>query len=176
MHFRTNQRLVDAARRGVSRSWYVDELEWIRFREVDDGDETLDAAENGNGTGAVGGSSGEGHGFANVAADGGAQSIADKARSQRMARYVKAPADAASGGYHCPICQDSFEMVWHDAAQEWVWMDAVNAGGRVFHATCRDEVAKDESAFARSTPEPSVLGKRKAEDEGGSRLKRETIV
>lgn len=30
-------------------------------------------------------------------------------------------------------------MKWLDEAQEWVWMDAVRVGGRVFHASCHRE-------------------------------------
>jgi len=163
-HFRTNQRLIDAARRGVSRSWYMDELEWIRFREVDDGDEAPehngDAHNNNNN---------------NAIPDNSAQA-AEKEHAKKLARWVKASADGPSASNVCPICQDNFDTVWHEEAQEWVWLDAVQVGSRVFHASCREEIAKDDrSALARATPEPSVLGKRKAEDEGGSRLKRELL-
>jgi pre-mRNA cleavage complex 2 protein Pcf11 len=57
----------------------------------------------------------------------------------------------------CPICQEKFEMKWLDEAQEFVWMDTVKVGGRIYHASCHAEVKKDSG-----TPEP-VLGKRKNE-------------
>ncbi len=57
-------------------------------------------------------------------------------------------------------------MKWLDGAQEWVWMDAVKIGDRVYHASCHREAARDRdregTPGARATPEP-VLGKRKAE-------------
>jgi len=57
-------------------------------------------------------------------------------------------------------------MKWLDEAQEWVWMDAVKIGDRVFHASCHREAAGDRReatpGYGRGTPEP-VLGKRKAE-------------
>lgn len=42
--------MIEAERRGVSRSWYVDEREWIASREADD-DQEVDGAkkEKGNG-------------------------------------------------------------------------------------------------------------------------------
>jgi hypothetical protein len=48
---------------------------------------------------------------------------------------------------------------------EFVWTDAQKVGGRIFHASCYAEAAKDlHSLVKRSTPEPAgVLGKRKAE-------------
>lgn len=49
-HFKTKTRMIEAERRGVSRSWYVDEREWIASREADD-DQEVDGAkkEKGNG-------------------------------------------------------------------------------------------------------------------------------
>jgi len=58
-------------------------------------------------------------------------------------------------------------MKWLDDAQEFVWMDAVKVGGRIYHASCHAEATKDgrsTPAYQRGTPEP-VLGKRKNEDE-----------
>lgn len=49
-------------------------------------------------------------------------------------------------------------MKWLDDAQEFVWMDAKMVGDRIYHASCYAEATKD-----RGTPEPTVLGKRKAE-------------
>jgi len=56
-------------------------------------------------------------------------------------------------------------MKWLDEAQEWVWMDAVKVGPRVYHASCHSEATRDRESTpgpSRDTPEP-VLGKRKAE-------------
>jgi len=55
-------------------------------------------------------------------------------------------------------------MTWQDDLQEFVWLDAKEIGGRVYHASCHAEAFKDSlsSLAKRGTPEP-VLGKRKAE-------------
>ena len=56
-------------------------------------------------------------------------------------------------------------MKWLDEAQEWVWMDAVKVGDRVYHASCHREATNDGRGTpgpSRNTPDP-VLGKRKAE-------------
>ncbi len=54
-------------------------------------------------------------------------------------------------------------MSWNDEAQDFVWMDAVKIGARVYHASCHAEVQKDggSTPLRTSTPD-SVLGKRKA--------------
>jgi len=73
-------------------------------------------------------------------------------------------ADSANSDKVCPICQEKFEMTWQDDLQEFVWLDAMEIGGRVYHASCHAEAFKDSltSLAKRGTPEP-VLGKRKAE-------------
>lgn len=54
-------------------------------------------------------------------------------------------------------------MKWLDDAQEFVWMDAMKVGEKIYHASCFSEATKDVNTQAkRGTPEP-VLGKRKAE-------------
>ncbi|KAL2825429.1 hypothetical protein BDW59DRAFT_146201 [Aspergillus cavernicola] len=149
-HFRTNQRMADAARRGQNRSWYVDERDWIKSREIGDDQITTDnetATENTPGT--------------------------DNKPSSKKGppkQWVRAPNDATLRNTPCPICQEKFESTWSEDVQDWIWQDAVKVGSRVYHASCYDEVTKDGPAPApRETPQgrtgtpDSVLGKRKAE-------------
>lgn len=144
-------------------------MEWIQLPDIDFSAAPLDAEDNLDG-GAVGGVAGAGVG-------GG------KARKRDVKEsYIAAPTGAAAvQNAACPICQERFETVWHDEAQEWVWMDARRVGGRVYHASCHEEVSKASGAGgmggpggpagfvlgldrARSqTPDGSVLGKRKAD-------------
>ena len=140
-HFRTNRRLAESTRSSVNRAWYVDEMEWIRFREIDDADEAPDPAKSPppshNGAGRGGG----------AAADAGRDGVGERVS------YVKAPADAVARDQACPICQERFETLWLDEMQEFVWGDAVDVGGRVFHKSCRDEVSRDSA-----TPAPNGGG------------------
>lgn len=146
-HFRVHQRIAEAEKRGQHRSWYVDADNWVRSREAVDTDYV---APQGGGDGADeqgGGAGGERGG---------------QAAGKRLA-YIPVPEDPKVNTV-CPICQEKFEMKWLDEAQEWVWMDAVGVGGRVYHASCYGEATRgnDMGTPARGTPEP-VLGKRKAE-------------
>jgi len=77
---------------------------------------------------------------------------------------MPAPVDSSSTNSVCPICQEKFEPTWLVDAQEFVWMDAKDFGGRIYHVSCHAEAYKDNlsSQVKRGTPEP-VLGKRKAE-------------
>ncbi|KAI4724481.1 hypothetical protein E4T49_07781 [Aureobasidium sp. EXF-10728] len=153
-HFRSNQRIADAAlAAGLTRSWYIDEMEWIRLREVDASSAAIDTTST--------------------------AATAAKPVSVRE-RYIPAPTGAAANAA-CPICQEKFEPEWHEDAQEWVWMDAVKVGGRVFHASCHDEVkrASGGDRGRSTTPDTNVLGKRKAEVDLASlrnKLKREVAA
>ncbi|KAG9243156.1 hypothetical protein BJ878DRAFT_543565 [Calycina marina] len=139
-HFKVNTSTAEAAVRGQHRSWYADELEWIHAREVDD-DQRL----------------------SNTTAKNGTSANASPAKPK--IQYVLAP--SANSDKVCPICQEKFETSYDDDLQEWIWLDAKDVGGRIFHASCHAEAYKDQAAAVkRGTPEP-VLGKRKAEDDRG---------
>ncbi|KAL9088100.1 MAG: hypothetical protein Q9159_003298 [Coniocarpon cinnabarinum] len=173
-HFRTNQRVAESegnGRRGVCRAWYPNEHEWIRHREIDDADENAVDREKVAQTQSTDGD-GDSHGV------GGA----DGERARDSIRFVLVPDAGAIQASEkagqpvnlCPICQEKFENRWHDGVQEWVWMDAVKAGphGRVYHASCYDEIRRDqEKAQKRRVEEavPAVVGrKRKMEEEVGT--------
>ncbi|KAG2421609.1 hypothetical protein HFD88_005584 [Aspergillus terreus] len=149
-HFRTNQRMADAAKRAQNRSWYVDERDWIKSREAVDEQGLAD-------TDAAGESA--------ALADGGA------AKKGLPKEWIHAPNDATLRNTPCPICQEKFESTWSEEVQDWIWQDAVKVGNRVYHASCYAEVTKDGPAAGgqRGTPAgrtgtpDSVLGKRKAE-------------
>ena len=72
------------------------------------------------------------------------------------------PQDAAILHAPCPICQEKFETQWLVEANDFVWMDAIQVGGKVYHATCWEEYSKGAGIVTPGTPD-SVLGKRKAE-------------
>ncbi|EQK97618.1 mRNA cleavage factor complex component Pcf11 [Ophiocordyceps sinensis CO18] len=136
-HFRVHQRSTETERRGTHRSWYVDQQDWVRSREVVDSD--------------------------HVAAPEEASKQA--AEADKGPQYIPVPDPSGGVNNVCPICQEKFENKWLDTAQEWVWLDAVLVGNRAYHASCHAEATMDhESApvVSRRTPEP-ILGKRKAE-------------
>ncbi|GAP83812.2 putative mRNA cleavage factor complex component pcf11 [Rosellinia necatrix] len=140
-HFRVNQRSNETEKRGLHRSWLVDEMDWINTRETIDKEHVVQTGDD--------------------AALGGLTVKAPKAQ------YIPVPDDPVLAASVCPICQDKFETRWLDDAQEFVWADAIEVGDRVYHASCHREAFKDGGGtpmYTRSTPEP-VLGKRKAEDD-----------
>ncbi|OLL26358.1 hypothetical protein NEOLI_004592 [Neolecta irregularis DAH-3] len=123
-HFRINKKLREA--RGQSRTWYVTEEEWIKFRETPD-----------------------------IKSD----EITRKSPTPDLdasTRFIKAPI-SGSTNTSCLICKESFQTVWNDPTEDWVWKNAVKIGNTVYHATCHKDSLREH------TPEQTILGKRKAE-------------
>lgn len=141
-HFRVNQRIAEAEKRGQHRSWLVDERDWIKTRESID-KEHVSPSEGSD------------------AAAGDSKSKAPKLQ------YIPVPDDPSLANSVCSICLEKFETRWLDDVQEFVWLDAKKVGVKIYHASCYREAFKDRGSTpvnARGTPEP-VTGKRKAEEE-----------
>jgi pre-mRNA cleavage complex 2 protein Pcf11 len=162
--------MVEAERRGIQRSWYVDEREWIKSREYEDDEGPPDVANGG--------------------ADGSTLSPGSKGEGkEKKEAFIRVPNDAKLRSEPCPICQEKFESMWSEELQDFIWRDAVKVGNRVYHASCYREVTKDRegrgtpavggnnTARARTSTPDSVLGKRKTQDgegEGNAKAKVKT--
>lgn len=138
-HFKVKD--PDAAKRGVHRSWYINEREWIEFREQDDAAPAQ---------------------ISNGATD--ASRMTGAAKKETKDQYIHVPTDAALVHAPCPICQEKFEPQWLVDANDFVWMDAIKVNDKIYHATCWEEYSRGGGVGGggRNTPD-SVLGKRKAE-------------
>ncbi|KAK0704986.1 hypothetical protein B0H67DRAFT_649376 [Lasiosphaeris hirsuta] len=178
-HFRVHQRIAEYEKRGQHRSFFVDELDWIKSLEAIDVDYVAPPAGGNNASNNDSGDSPRG-----ASAQAGGKRGGGQQQLQQLLQYIAVPEDSSRVNTVCPICQERFEMKWLDEAQEWVWMDAVKIGERVFHASCHREATKDrdredaqaaaaaaaaaasqvQQAYQRGVPE-GVLGKRKAEDD-----------
>jgi len=135
----------ESLKTGQTRSWYVDEEDWIHYREDDDD------------TGSV----------RNAATDpspANAQAQVEELKKQ----YVVVP-DPSESQKICPICQEELHYVWHAETDEFVWMDAKQVGSRIYHASCHAEASKDKASGAvgsrEGTPSSVSGSKRKAEDD-----------
>ncbi|KAL7274343.1 mRNA 3' end processing factor [Rhizina undulata] len=147
-HFRVHQRMGESVKLGQNRSWYVEEEDWIKSR--DDGDDLTSGTTNGN--------------------DSSADANGKPSEVNPKEQYVVVP-DPASTHKICPICQEELQYLWHDETEEFVWMDAKQVGGRIYHASCHAEASKDKAGSRSRPTTPQSRGntpdsnlKRKAED------------
>lgn len=150
--------MVEAERRGVQRSWYVDEREWIKSREYEDGE---GATEENRGDGSA------------LAPSATGTATSKKAKEA----FIRVPNDAKMRSEPCPICQEKFESMWSEELQDFIWRDALRVGNRTYHASCYQEATKDRENVStpvgggngngngnRTVTPDSVLGKRKLPD------------
>jgi pre-mRNA cleavage complex 2 protein Pcf11 len=139
-HFKTKNRMLEAERRGVSRSWYVDEREWIASREVDDDQEVEGVNRKGNG-----------NGDAKVEVD-----------------WVRAPTDSGvrcpidQEGWKSEWSEELQEFVWRDAVMV--------GGRYYHMSCYRDLMRAQAQTRERVGTPDSVLGKRGREDDGNGTL------
>ncbi len=155
--------MVEAERRGVQRSWYVDEREWIKSREYADDEGPTEENRDGSNL--------------SPSAAGGATAVKKKGEA-----FIRVPNDAKLRSEPCPICQEKFESMWSEELQDFIWRDALTVGNRVYHATCFEEATRDREAGgtpvvsgnggnkgdrAKTSTPDSVLGKRKLIDGEG---------
>ena len=67
------------------------------------------------------------------------QAAPDTVTAAQINSSVPKPSDPAQQNATCPICKENFETVWDDAAENWMWKNAVDVGGTICHATCYAE-------------------------------------
>lgn len=165
-HFRNNQRLADAASRGMSRDLYLDEAKWIQWREVEAGEEAptptgIVVQDEANKSAATTSTTTAAH-----------EETEQEAQARKMTRLVRAPDDATANPRKCPICADPLKLICNDDDGDFYWIDAETIGERTYHASCREAVVED--AARNGKPVPAMFGgnKRKAEDDGGNKAKR----
>ncbi|GAA5997414.1 hypothetical protein JCM5350_003834 [Sporobolomyces pararoseus] len=169
-HFTYKRRMREGAGRAQGRSWFTKEEDWYTSDNATPTFGSDPSEPNGSPTKA---SSSNGKGGA---------SVID--RAALMKKKVSVPPAGGLGDKPCPICQDKFKSEWSDEEEEWVWWNAVNVEGTLYHATCHAEatlarataaasaLARTNSALASREGTPTTPSlKRKAEEEEGEEAK-----
>jgi pre-mRNA cleavage complex 2 protein Pcf11 len=163
-HFKVNKRLREHAVRGQSRALYLSEQDWISFTIGDHAEDEANAIQ----PGAIGSN--------NKKANGLTLEEANK-------RTVPKPSDPALHDSECPVCREKFVTDWDDATEDWVWKNAVMAGGTIYHATCHHEAmsSNTKAAAAAAVPKSALqAGNESSDDEDvplpGARIKEEPGV
>ncbi|GAA5907113.1 Pcf11p [Sporobolomyces salmoneus] len=164
-HYTYKRRIREGAARAQGRSWFTKEEDWY----TSDNDSSLISFSNPSDPS---GSSGSPVKDGNGTSKGGTNVID---RAALLKKKVSVPPAGGLGDKPCPICQDKFKSEWSDEEEEWVWWNAVNVDGILYHATCHAEatlarataaasaLARTNSALASREGTPTL--KRKAEEE-----------
>ncbi|KAG8732771.1 hypothetical protein FRC11_011078 [Ceratobasidium sp. 423] len=135
LHFKQNRKARENTGRGHSRSWFVSRDDWIHGAR--------DAGES----------------VTTVKAQAAA---AEERLAKLRASYVVVPPGEEAKPALCPICKESIKSEYLEDDEEWVWRNAVNVKGQIYHATCYDEAGQVGSLASRLRLEMGAAG-------GGSR-------
>ncbi|CAG8514370.1 1235_t:CDS:10 [Ambispora gerdemannii] len=162
-HFRQNRRMKDKAKTAQSRNWFVIEEDWVYSRESEI-NTIIHSAAYFEPAPSSSVSSSTPKKSAPVTQQQPQQSKEEEVMNEST---VIVPLDWEKMSKPCPICQEKFKKYYSDADDEWIFKNAVEIDGVIYHASCYADVAKNQettqSSSRESTPS-SVLGKRKAEE------------
>lgn len=65
---------------------------------------------------------------------------------------VPKPSDPALHDSVCPVCKEPFITDWDDSSEDWIWKNAIDVNGTIYHATCHaDTLAAQKKAIAANT-------------------------
>ncbi|CUA69083.1 putative protein C4G9,04c [Schizosaccharomyces pombe 972h-] [Rhizoctonia solani] len=122
LHFKQNRKARENTGRGHSRSWFVSRNDWIHGAR--DAGESITTVK--------------------------AQAAAAEERVAKLrASYVVVPPGEEAKPALCPICKESIKSEYLEDDEEWVWRNAVNIKGQIYHATCYDEAGQASSLASR---------------------------
>ncbi|KAL1919664.1 uncharacterized protein VTP21DRAFT_1595 [Calcarisporiella thermophila] len=114
-HFRQNRRTREK-KRGQSRTWFALEEQWIKQRAAEGVESQAPIFEFDN-----------------------KPTVDEDSSVQEQASKVIVP---ESDPGPCPICHEKFRSVWSDADEEWMYLNAVELNGKIYHATCYSDASR----------------------------------
>ncbi|CAI2174775.1 6250_t:CDS:2 [Funneliformis geosporum] len=158
-HFRQNRRMKEKSKKAQSRSWFVNDEDWIHSRESDTKNTTTPAFFDFDNSGTI----------KNVTGSGSVNIQTFRREELINESTVIVPLDPEKAGKPCPICQEKLQSFWNDTDEEWLFRNAVEVDGIIYHATCHADALKHQGHAKLSENEsvssPPILGKRKASPE-----------
>jgi pre-mRNA cleavage complex 2 protein Pcf11 len=140
-HFRMNKKLKDGLV-AQSKIWYLDDEQFVNFRDFEVFNKDYD---NENNT------------FSND--DSRKKNEAEANKNEK--KYVVVPSDSSDMSCVCGICKETLRGQYDDELGEWIWPNAIESKGKVFHASCFNETNKPASLSNL------ISSKRNREDTGG---------
>ncbi|ODV81882.1 pre-mRNA cleavage and polyadenylation factor I subunit [Suhomyces tanzawaensis NRRL Y-17324] len=126
-HFRINKKLANSASKVQSRNWYLDDFDWVNFRD----DDLLEFSTN---TGAIG--------LDNIKKEDLGINGSGKPS------FVQVPPSDTNMNNKCLVCQENIKASYNDELGEWCWFDCIRLPGegpdsrKIIHVACFNEANK----------------------------------
>lgn len=153
-HFRMNKKLRDENWTQM-RSWFFTKVEWVNYRDEEEMPNSGPQQEEGYNS--------DDDYSPDINSVGGSNNLkSGKIDFESLqAKYVLAPSDKTIANQPCPICKEKFNSVWSDDVEDWVWKNAVEIKGKIFHATCYEESERNggglvQRILAQQDTKPAV--------------------
>ncbi|ABN67064.2 pre-mRNA cleavage and polyadenylation factor I subunit [Scheffersomyces stipitis CBS 6054] len=125
-HFRINKKLSSSTSNVQSRNWYLDDYDWVNFKD----DALLEFS---------------------TSETGETKDAGIVAKTNKVA-FVAVPANDSNMNNRCIICRESVKATYNDELGEWCWFNCVRAPGegknsrKIMHASCAVESSKKRGA------------------------------
>ncbi|KAI9258979.1 hypothetical protein BDA99DRAFT_484022 [Phascolomyces articulosus] len=143
-HFRQNRRMKERVKRGLSRSWFVTEDEWV---SGSGGELTSHQAP----TFLLNDTSIADVTMGSPSASGGATTETVSPETH----MVVMPND--EDRKPCPICGERFIDFWNDDEEEWMYKNAVMVDNTIYHATCHADAVKSGALVGSNEEEDTEM-------------------
>lgn len=121
-HFRINKKLKGSGSNVQSRNWYLDDIDWVNFKDED---------------------------LLEFQVDKPHEKVADiQVSSNEDIPYVVIPSSETNMNNKCLICREQIKGTFNDELGEWCWYNCIIPPGesqssrRIVHATCFNETKK----------------------------------
>ncbi|CDS13196.1 hypothetical protein LRAMOSA05374 [Lichtheimia ramosa] len=166
-HFRQNRRMKERVKRGLSRSWFVTEDEWISGAGGELASHQAPTFLNDST------SSAHPHGHVgSPSAQAGSETLGPDSQ------VVVMPDE--NNRKPCPICGERFVDFWNDDEEEWMYKNAVLVNNTIYHATCHADAVKSGTLMsdgdALMMGDQGVKRKHESYDEGAMKIPRTDLA
>jgi len=151
-HFRQNRKEKDEINKAHSRTWYYILQDWIQYEELSEdsannsGNDGNDGKSSSGGVGDMNSDENTEHNIYNENNNG----ISNK---NSLSSYNNGTTTPATDDIDdkCCVCQDPFEIFFHEEKDEWHFKDAIRVQSRVYHPICFEDAREDSSMINRSS-------------------------
>ncbi|KAG7882067.1 hypothetical protein KL905_000438 [Ogataea polymorpha] len=111
-HFRTNKKLKDTGKQLYNRAWYLNDAKWIEFKE----DEIV--------------------GYTSDTLETNRVVVKEALSEEEVNKQIVAIPEDSDNETVCGICREKLVGVFDDEMGEWIWRNAIEKKGRVYHYSC----------------------------------------
>lgn len=142
-HFRINKKLTNSKSNVQSRNWFLDDYDWVKFRDEDLLEYSTNTKPDSTDNNLVGSNSNYNNNNSNTSNNNNS--------SGKPSSFIVIPSTETNMNNKCLICRETIKASYNDDLGEWCWFDCVRSpsdksGRKIVHESCFNEANKKRSA------------------------------